>query len=354
MALRVDHQVGRLDIAVDDAFGVRMAQGLQQLVDDGQSARNGQALAGHQRLVQIVALHQFHDNVGQPAVTPLVEHLDDVRVMRQDGTHLGLGGETPLQLIHVVSGMAGGADGLDRLVDRVFRVVTLVDKAHATLANDTDDLKVGNLAGMGGHGAAQEGAGLGQQGAQRGLVTPHQDPPPHPDAAPPAACRSWPACRHGAGPGRRGRRRLLAGGPSHHASGSSQKWSRACAATAPSTASARATLRPPRRMASRNKVPWVRGQVANPPSGSCCAGCARRWTSPHGADRQAGQWWFASDHHCIMGQRRSGRHTQFSTVNPATRLNSASLLVTSTAVSAKAWQAIHKSFDPIGVPAAFR
>ena len=223
MALRVDHQVGRLDIAVDDAFGVRMAQGLQQLVDDGQSARNGQALAGHQRLVQIVALHQFHDDVGQPAVTPLVEHLHDVRVMRQDGTHLGLGGETPLQLIHVVSGMAGSADGLDRLVNRVFRVVTLVDKAHAALANDADNLKVGNLAGMGGHGAAQEGAGLLQLGAQRGLVTPHQDPPPHPDASPPTPCRSWPACRHGAGPGRRGRRRSLAGGPSHRASGSGRK-----------------------------------------------------------------------------------------------------------------------------------
>ena len=98
MALRVDHQVGRLDIALDDALGVRMAQGLPQLVDDGQSARNGQALAGHQRLVQIVALHQFHDDVGQPAVTPLVEHLHDVRVMRQDAGQLaamvpGQGGE---------------------------------------------------------------------------------------------------------------------------------------------------------------------------------------------------------------------------------------------------------------------
>jgi hypothetical protein len=46
-------------------------------------------------------------------------------------------------------------------------------------------------------------------------------------------------------------------------------------------------------------------------------------------------------------------HTQFSTVNPETRLNSASLLVTSVAASASAWQAIHKSLDPIGVPAAF-
>lgn len=46
--------------------------------------------------------------------------------------------------------------------------------------------------------------------------------------------------------------------------------------------------------------------------------------------------------------------TQSSTLSPSTRWNSRVLCVTSVAPSASAWQAIHRSFAPIGVPASFR
>jgi len=46
--------------------------------------------------------------------------------------------------------------------------------------------------------------------------------------------------------------------------------------------------------------------------------------------------------------------TQSSTLSPSTRWNSRVLCVTSVALSARAWQAIHRSFAPIGVPASFR
>lgn len=46
--------------------------------------------------------------------------------------------------------------------------------------------------------------------------------------------------------------------------------------------------------------------------------------------------------------------TQSSTLSPSTRSNSRVLCVTSVALSARAWQAIHRSFAPIGVPASFR
>jgi hypothetical protein len=46
--------------------------------------------------------------------------------------------------------------------------------------------------------------------------------------------------------------------------------------------------------------------------------------------------------------------TQSSTLSPSTRWNSRVLCVTSVALSARAWQAIHRSFAPIGVPASLR
>lgn len=45
--------------------------------------------------------------------------------------------------------------------------------------------------------------------------------------------------------------------------------------------------------------------------------------------------------------------TQSSTRNPSTRSNSRVLWVMRVASSAKAWQAIHRSFAPMGVPAFF-
>ncbi len=46
--------------------------------------------------------------------------------------------------------------------------------------------------------------------------------------------------------------------------------------------------------------------------------------------------------------------TQSSAFSPPTRRNSWVLCVTSVALSASAWQAIHRSFAPLGVPASFR
>ena len=52
--------------------------------------------------------------------------------------------------------------------------------------------------------------------------------------------------------------------------------------------------------------------------------------------------------------RSDGQSTQFSSRKPCTRSNSRVLLVTRVAPSARAWQAIHRSLAPIGVPASFR
>lgn len=46
--------------------------------------------------------------------------------------------------------------------------------------------------------------------------------------------------------------------------------------------------------------------------------------------------------------------TQSSTRRPATRVNSRVLWVTKVASSARAWQAIHKSLAPMGVPLSLR
>jgi hypothetical protein len=54
------------------------------------------------------------------------------------------------------------------------------------------------------------------------------------------------------------------------------------------------------------------------------------------------------------GNAKRGHPTQFSTDSPSIRANSLVLFVTNTAPHASACAAIHKSFDPISVPAAFR
>lgn len=55
-----------------------------------------------------------------------------------------------------------------------------------------------------------------------------------------------------------------------------------------------------------------------------------------------------------MGSQDSLVHqaAQLSSVSPCTRSNLPVLLVTSVQSSAKAWQAIHRSLAPMGVPAA--
>jgi len=58
-------------------------------------------------------------------------------------------------------------------------------------------------------------------------------------------------------------------------------------------------------------------------------------------------------HQCSSHDDHAGS-TQFSTFSPPTRRNSLVLFVTSVALSASAWQAIHRSFAPTGVPASFR
>lgn len=58
-------------------------------------------------------------------------------------------------------------------------------------------------------------------------------------------------------------------------------------------------------------------------------------------------------HLCSSHDDQAGA-TQSSTFSPPTRRNSLVLCVTSVALSASAWQAIHRSFAPMGVPASFR
>jgi len=114
----------------------------------------------------------------------------------------------------------------------------------------------------------------------------------------------------------------------------------------------RITLRPRWHPPSPVKGP----SIGNPPTfigGSRCTFVT--WPNTEQDRRQCSRpsLAFKRLHLCTRHNAQSGA-TQSSTLSPSTRWNSRVLCVTSVALSARAWQAIHRSFAPIGVPASLR
>ncbi len=136
LAGRLDVDVRRLEVAVDDAAGVGEAEPVAQLHHQVEPPQQRTEGAAPYRLAEVQALHELHRHVGESGlVVPEVVDRDDVRVVE-------LGGGLRLALEALAELRVGGErrrDGLDRDEAVEERVVRLEDLAHRTLADPFDD-----------------------------------------------------------------------------------------------------------------------------------------------------------------------------------------------------------------------
>jgi len=77
--------VGGFDVAVDDPVGVGISQRLGDLAGDAGGFVERQGTPAEEHVPQVLALHVFHDDRGQPAVGDNVVDRDDVRVLEPGG-----------------------------------------------------------------------------------------------------------------------------------------------------------------------------------------------------------------------------------------------------------------------------
>ena len=159
-AVVVEQQVGRLDVAVQDALGVGVGEGLGRLRakagdmaiirrarSRGKAAPKGRAVLRPQPGEDAVESHagdQLHDVVGQSLVFANAEHGHDVGVM-QPGGGLCLAAEA----FEMFGGKSCPAEQhLERHAPRQGALLGLIDDAHAAPADLADDAKIAQAFGQ--------------------------------------------------------------------------------------------------------------------------------------------------------------------------------------------------------------
>jgi hypothetical protein len=135
MTALADEDIGRLDVAVDDAFGVRRIERIGNL--DGQTEQSvGLDGPSSDAVCQRHALQQFHRNEGPPI--DLVDFMDHANVgVVQRGRSLGLALKTA-EGLRIVGQFLGKE--LQGNVTPQLKVFRLIHYAHASTTDSAEDV----------------------------------------------------------------------------------------------------------------------------------------------------------------------------------------------------------------------
>ena len=166
-------QVGRLDVAVDQALAVDVAERHRALEADLDDQLEREQLVGAAVRAQRAAGDVLHDQIGRDRVGNGVEDLDDVGML-EPADERRFGGEEPLRIVAVDRIARGsGAHALDRDVPALEVVVAEEDLARRAVAEAADDAVLadvrrhrrdpGRSFGSGGGGAAGDGHGAARR-----------------------------------------------------------------------------------------------------------------------------------------------------------------------------------------------
>ena len=165
LALLVDHDVLRLEIAVDDAQAVGLGQPVADLAGVGKGLRRGQVADLADEALEVLALDVFHGDVGDAGLFVEVEHPGDVPVD-------DLAGQLELGRKALDDRPVRGDFGPDELeADLLAELIVedAVDAAHAAHAQLLDHLVALGEQEAGSQLGRREGNGLVDLGEGRRL-----------------------------------------------------------------------------------------------------------------------------------------------------------------------------------------
>ena len=134
-----EHEVRRLDVAVDDVAFMRELQRAAGLIHDAKRARQGKRVAAIEQRLQALSLHQFHGDVVEAVFLARVENHHDVGMRQQtSGARFGL---EPCEEFGAreTCALFAQPDGFDRNGTPDHRVHGFVNDAHCAAAQFTDD-----------------------------------------------------------------------------------------------------------------------------------------------------------------------------------------------------------------------
>ncbi len=135
-AAPLDHQVGRLDVAMDDPEGVRVGETVAQLLDELEPAGEGRGLPPSYPRAQRLAVDELHGDERFAVMFPDVEDADDVLVLEHAGGIRFLH-EAPANLF-VVDALLQDLDRERAAAD--LRIPGAPEGSHPTRPDRADDL----------------------------------------------------------------------------------------------------------------------------------------------------------------------------------------------------------------------